>query len=122
VNREEGSEARHVLDREAARLGIAPPSLPGYRTRATGHLQVASAIAAGLADTGVASEPAAIAYGLGFVPLAAERFDLVIPASRAGSREIQALRKVLSSPWLLTQLASLPGYDSSHCGDHVAAW
>ncbi|HEY7433353.1 MAG TPA: substrate-binding domain-containing protein [Streptosporangiaceae bacterium] len=122
VNREEGSEARHVLDREAARLGIEPQSLPGYRTRATGHLQVASAIAAGLADAGVASEPAAIAYGLAFLPLTAERFDLVVPARQAGSREVQALRKVLSSPWLLTQLASLPGYDSSHCGDHIAAW
>jgi molybdopterin molybdotransferase/putative molybdopterin biosynthesis protein len=122
VNREEGSEARHVLDREAARLGIEPQSLPGYRTRATGHLQVASAIAGGMADAGVASEPAAIAYGLGFLPLTAERFDLVVPASQAGSREVQALRKVLASPWLLTQLASLPGYDSSRCGDHIAAW
>lgn len=122
VNREEGSEARHVLDREAARLGIEPRSLPGYRTRATGHLQVASAIAAGLADAGVASEPAAIAYGLTFLPLTAERFDLVIPAGQAASREVQALRKVLSSPWLLTQLATLPGYDSARCGDHIAAW
>jgi molybdate-binding protein/transcriptional regulator with XRE-family HTH domain len=122
VNRVEGSEARHVLDREAARLGIEPQSLPGYRTRATGHLQVASAIAAGLADAGVASEPAAIAYGLTFLPLTAERFDLVVPAGQASSREVQALRKVLSSPWLLTQLATLPGYDSTRCGDHVAAW
>lgn len=122
VNREEGSEARRVLDREAARLGIAAASLTGYGTRAGGHLQVASAIAAGLAEAGVASEPAAVAYGLAFLPLAAERFDLVIPASQAGSREVQALRKVLSSPWLLNQLASLPGYDASRCGDHVAAW
>ncbi len=122
VNREEGAEARHVLDREAARLGLVPQSLPGYQTRVTGHLQVASAIAGGLADAGVASEPAALAYGLAFVPLAAEQFDLVIPASQAGSREVQALRKVLASPWLLTQLAILPGYDASRCGDHVASW
>src|SRR6516162_7589643 len=122
VNREKGAEARRVLDREAARLGIAVDSLPGYDTSVTGHLQVAAAIAAGLADAGVASEPAALAYGLAFVPLAAERFDLVIPASQAGSREVQALRKVLASPWLLTQLDCLPGYDSSRCGDRVAAW
>jgi molybdate-binding protein/transcriptional regulator with XRE-family HTH domain len=122
VNREKGAEARKVLDREAARAGITAASLPGYETRVTGHLQVAAAIAAGLADTGVASEAAAIAYGLAFVPLAAERFDLVIPARQAGSREVQALRKVLSSPWLLTQLDTLPGYDPSRCGDQVAAW
>lgn len=122
VNREKGAEARRVLDREAARAGIAARSLPGYDTKVTGHLQVAAAVAAGLADTGVASEPAAIAYGLAFVPLAAERFDLVIPAQQAGSREVQALRKVLSSPWLLTQLDTLPGYDPSRCGDQVATW
>lgn len=122
VNREKGAEARKVLDREAARAGITARSLPGYDTKVTGHLQVAAAIAAGLADTGVASEPAAIAYNLAFVPLAAERFDLVIPAQQAGSREVQALRRVLSSPWLLTQLDALPGYDPSRCGDRVAAW
>ena len=122
VNREKGAEARRVLDREAARLGIAVDSLAGYDTRVTGHLQVAAAIAANLADAGVASEPAAMAYGLGFLPLAAERFDLVIPARQAGSREVQALRKVLASPWLLTQLDCLPGYDPSRCGDRVAAW
>jgi putative molybdopterin biosynthesis protein len=120
VNREPGSEARSVLDRELAGLHIEAGQLPGYRTQATGHLQVAAAITAGLADAGVASEPAAIAYGLAFIPLAAERFDLVIPAGLAGSREVQALLKVLSSRWLLDQLASLPGYDPSRCGDHVA--
>lgn len=122
VNREEGSEARRVLDREAARLGVAVRSLAGYASRASGHLQVAAAVAAGLADAGVASEPAALAYSLAFLPLAAERFDLVIPAGQAGSREVQALRKVLASPWLLTQLASLPGYDVNRCGEHIAAW
>jgi putative molybdopterin biosynthesis protein len=120
VNREPGSEARSVLDRELAALRIDPGQLPGYATRATGHLQVAAAITAGLADVGVASEPAALTYGLAFIPLAAERFDLVIPAGLAGSREVQGLIKVLSSRWLLDQLASLPGYDSARCGEHVA--
>ncbi len=120
VNREQGAEARHVLDRELAGHMLDATVVPGYETQATGHLQVAAAVAAGLADVGVASEPAALAYGLGFVPLAAERFDLVIPAAQAGSREVQCLLRVLSSAWLLDQLASLPGYDPSPCGEHVA--
>ena len=120
VNRERGAEARRVLDRELADRGIDPGQLIGYETQATGHLHVAAAIAAGLADAGVASQPAALAYGLAFVPLASERFDLVIPTAFSGSREVQGLLKVLASPWLLAQLASLPGYDPSHCGEHVA--
>jgi putative molybdopterin biosynthesis protein len=119
VNREPGAEARRLLDRERERLGLHPAEHPGYDTRAAGHLQVASAVAAGLADTGVASEPAARAYGLGFVPLADERFDLVLPGACLGSREVQGLLKVLTSPWLLAQLASLPGYDAAACGDRV---
>jgi putative molybdopterin biosynthesis protein len=120
VNREPGAEARLLLDRELAGLGVDVGQVAGYRSQATGHLQVADAIAAGLADAGVASEPAALAYGLAFVPLATERFDLVIPAGQAGSREVQALTRVLSSRWLLDQLASLPGYDPAPCGQHVA--
>ena len=121
VNRESGSEARRVLDRELGALSIGAAQISGYGTQATGHLQVAASIAAGLADVGVASEPAALAFGLAFVPLAAEHFDLVIPADQAGCREVQGLLKVLSSRWLLDQLASLPGYDPARCGEHVAS-
>jgi putative molybdopterin biosynthesis protein len=120
VNREPGSEARRVLDRELARQGIAIGELTGYQTRATGHLEVAAAVAAGLADAGIASEPAALAYGLAFVPLTAERFDLVVPAAHAGSREVQGLLRALASPWLLDQLASLPGYSVTQCGERLA--
>ncbi len=120
VNREPGAEARAVLDRELARHRIAPDRLTGYDTRATGHLEVAAAIAAGLADIGVASEPAALAYGLSFVPLTAERFDLVVPTAQAGSRQVQGLLRALSSPWLHDQLAGLPGYSVARCGERLA--
>ncbi len=120
VNREPGAEARRLLDAECRRLGVDGAELPGYGSQAAGHLQVASAIAAGLADAGVASEPAARAYGLAFVPLAEERFSLIIPAAHTASREVQALFKVLTSPWLLAQLASLPGYDAATCGDRLS--
>jgi len=138
VNREPGAQARRLLDRELARLGLdplapvdplaplaprdplgpaGPVELPGYHSQAAGHLQVAAAVAGRLADVGVASEPAALAYGLNMIPLAAERFDLVLPAKHAASREVQGLLKVLTSPWLLAQLASLPGYDAARCGE-----
>ena len=120
ANREPGAEARRLLDRELSEAGIDAGQLPGYGTQVTGHLQVAEAIAAGLADAGIASEPVALAHGLAFVPLSAERFDLVIPAGQAGTREVRGLRKILSSAWLLNQIASLPGYDPHRCGEHIA--
>jgi molybdate-binding protein len=119
VNREQGAEARRLLDAERQRLGLSPADLPGYESSAAGHLQVAAAVAAGLADVGVASEPAARCYGLAFVPLAEERFNLVIPAEHTAAREVQALLKVLTSPWLLAQLSSIPGYDAASCGERL---
>jgi putative molybdopterin biosynthesis protein len=120
VNREPGAQARTLLDRERIRLGLEPSQLPGYDSLAAGHLQVAAAIVGGLADAGVSSEPAALAYRLDFIPLAEERFDLLLPAKHAASREVQGLLKVLTSPWLLAQLASLPGYDAARCGERPA--
>jgi putative molybdopterin biosynthesis protein len=117
VNREPGAQARALLDRERLRLGLDPAELPGYDSQASGHLQVAAAVAGHLADAGVTSEPAALAYGLAFIPLAEERFDLVLPAKHAASREVQGLLRVLTSPWLLAQLASLPGYDPGRYGE-----
>ncbi len=122
VNREVGAQARTLLDQECARLRLTPAELPGYDSRAAGHLQVAAAVAGRLADAGVSSEPAALAYGLDFLPLAAEQFDLVLPAKHAASREVQGLLKVLTSPWLLAQLASLPGYDPASCGVPRDQW
>jgi len=116
VNREPGAQARTLLDTERLRLGLDPAELRGYDSRAAGHLQVAAAIVGGLADAGVSSEPAALAYGLHFIPLADECFDLVLPAKHTASREVQGLLKVLTSPWLLAQLAALPGY-AARCGD-----
>jgi molybdate-binding protein/DNA-binding XRE family transcriptional regulator len=121
VNTEPGAQARRILDKELADQGIDPGQLPGYDTQATGHLQVAASISARLADAGVASEPAALAYGLAFVPLASEHVDLVIPAAGSESAEVRGLLKVLPSRWLSDQLASLPGYDGSHCGERVTA-
>src|SRR6476646_3630325 len=120
VNREPGAQARTLLDRERLRLGLEPSQLAGYDSLAAGHLQVAAAIVGGLADAGVSSEPAALAYGLDFIPLAEERFDLLLPAKYAASREVQGLLKVLTSPWLLAQLASLPGYDAARCGERAS--
>lgn len=55
-----------------------------------------------------------------FLPLTAEHFDLVIPAGHESTREVQRLLKVLSSAWLLDQLASVPGSDGTGAGEPIA--
>lgn len=116
ANREKGSEARELLDRERRRLRVPASALTGYGSTVGGHLPVASAVASGLADAGMTSEPAALLYGLGFRPLATERYDLVLPTANVELPEVKALLQVLGSRQLHAQLASLPGYDASVCG------
>jgi molybdate-binding protein len=119
VNREPGAEAREVLDRERSRRGLAIEDLPGWNAVVGGHLQVAAAVASGLADAGVTCEPAARAYGLGFQPLTQERFDLVIPRALLATPEVRGLLAALGSDELRRQLAAIDGYDASSCGTVV---
>jgi molybdate-binding protein/DNA-binding XRE family transcriptional regulator len=116
ANREPGSEARRLLDDALGQLGVDGASVPGYDSRCTAHLLVASAIAAGLADIGVASEPAALAYGLGFVPWQEEICELWVARSQLGTPEVRALLSVMAGSELPAQLAAIAGYDPTPCG------
>src|SRR5262249_28975393 len=77
--REEGAGSRVLLDLALARAGIPAGAVRGYDCLASGHLAVAEAVRAGLADVGVGVRAAAIADGLDFIPLGEERYDLVVP-------------------------------------------
>lgn len=119
VNRENGSEARSLLDQHLDQAGIEAHHLIGYDTQVTGQLLVASAIAAGLGEVGITMEPAAKAYDLDFIPLAAELSHLVLNRPLLPSPQAQGLLRVLGSPQMHTQLAQLPGYDPRPCGQAV---
>lgn len=121
ANREHGAEARHLLEAEMKRLKIDSGSLIGFDTEANGHLLAASAIAAGLVDAAVVTEPAALAYGLEFIPWQEEVSELYIPRTLLGSTEVRALLDVLAGRELPAQLAALEGYDAECCGRIPAA-
>jgi molybdate-binding protein len=84
-----------------------------------GQLEVAHAVAIGAGDVGVATRDAALAFGLTFVPLAEERYDLAIPESGLEDQRIVRLLDALSAAPLRRELASL-GYDVRCSGDRVA--
>jgi putative molybdopterin biosynthesis protein len=121
ANRERGSEARRLLDDQLDRLGLDPADVAGYETECTAHLLVASAIGSGLADAAVTTEPAALAYGLDFLPWQDEISELHIPRSLMGGVEVRALLDVLGGRELPRQLAALEGYDAEPCGRILAA-
>lgn len=117
VTREAGSGAQRLLERELRRVGVADAA--ARRVQARGHLAVAHAVALDAADVGVATRDAAIAHGLHFVPLAEERYDLVIPLAALDDPRIQRLLDTMTAAACRRELSAL-GYDVRSCGDRVA--
>ena len=120
ANRELGSGARAALDEAIAQLGIRGDALEGYRREFAGHLEVAAAIAAGQADFGVTIRIAADVYGLGFVPIREERYDLVILKRDLDSNGVKAMLDALNSRSLAREVAQLCAYDTSQMGAILA--
>jgi putative molybdopterin biosynthesis protein len=120
ANREPGSGARRVLDQALKELKIASHSIAGYEREFSGHLEVAAAVAAGDADAVLTLRVAAEAWGLGFVPVRAERYDLVILDRETGSAPVKALLDALNSSRFANELAALSGYDTGSTGRVIA--
>lgn len=119
VTREPGSGARSLLERELEGAGLDPARVNRDAIVGSGHLEVAGAVAMGAADVGIATRDAAIAFGLHFMPLAEERFDLVVPLDLAADPRVQRLLDVLTGAPFRREISAL-GYDASPAGERVA--
>ena len=122
VNREKGSGARRLLDKQIRASAINPKRIKGYGDEVFSHLDVASRVKSGLADAGIGVQSVASICGLDFVPLQRERYDLVIP--KAHYETLSGLRVLLdtivSKPFR-DELDALGGYDTREIGKVVEA-
>jgi len=117
VNRERGSGARRLLDRQLEECGIQPAKIKGYTDEALSHFEVASRIKAGLVDTGVGVRAAASICGLDFIPLQRERYDLVIPKIHYETLPgLKTLLDTIVSKPFRDELEALGGYDTRETG------
>jgi molybdate-binding protein/DNA-binding XRE family transcriptional regulator len=122
ATRERGAGAQRLLARtlreaRGDRCAGEPQQaeLPAGALLAVDHAETARLVRWGVADLGVAIEAQALAEGLGFVPLAEERFDLILPDSRLDGAAARFL-DVLDAPSFRTEAAALRGYDLSLAG------
>jgi molybdate-binding protein len=120
VNREEGSGSRALLDSLLAKAGIETDRIEGYGRVARGHLAAAYGVMAGEADVCLATRSAAKTFGLDFVPLHGERYDLVMRRKVAELPAVQAFLDVLQRAALRRKLEVLAGYDTAETGAVVA--
>jgi putative molybdopterin biosynthesis protein len=102
VNRNQGSGTRALIDRLLA--GVKPA---GYAVQPRNHNAVAAAVSQGRADWGVTLDTIAGDAGLGFLPVQEERYDFVVPKSRANRLGVIAFTQLLQQPRVRESLARL---------------
>jgi putative molybdopterin biosynthesis protein len=116
VNRQTGSGTRVLLDQELAKAGVDPAAIAGYANEEYTHMAVAVAVASGRATTGLAVAAAARALDLDFVPLARERYDLVMDTALLADERVQALLEVIRSTDFREAVLALGGYEVDETG------
>jgi molybdate-binding protein/DNA-binding XRE family transcriptional regulator len=121
VNREAGSGSRVLLAKLLKEAGITLQSLRGSAWTADGHLAAAYRVACGDADVCLATRSAARSFGLGFVPIQAERYDFVIPHRSWELPMVQTFLDVLQTASIRRQFAALTTYDTADMGRQVAS-
>ncbi len=120
INRQRGSGTRLLLDRSLKKLGITPQQIEGYDKEEFTHMGVASAVASGVADVGMGILTAAMALGLEFVPVAEERYDLIVDKNSMLLPQVQALIEIIRKDEEFRQIVqSLGGYDTKEMGNVI---
>jgi len=120
VNREPGAGSRALLDRLLAKAGLDASRVRGYDRIAYGHLAAAYCVMSREADVCLATRSAARGFGLDFIPLQSERYDLVMRRRTAELPTVAAVLDVLQRATLRRKLELLAGYDTSQTGAVVA--
>jgi len=119
INRQRGAGTRMLLDHELARHQISPDAVDGYAREEHTHLAVAAAVAAGRGDAGLGILAAARAFGLDFVPVTREPYDLVVTAAALDSPLLAPLWALLAASEFQAAVTGLGGYSTEEMGRRI---
>ena len=119
VNRQRGAGTRVLLDAELRARGADPVAISGYEREEHTHLAVAAAIAGGRADCGLGVRAAARAFGLDFVPVTREPYDLVVAPDALEDPKLAPLWTLMREPEFRAAVEGLGGYDTAEMGRRI---
>ncbi len=112
VNRQRGAGTRVLLDDMLKKNNIDPRMIKGYEREEYTHMAVGVNILSGTADVGMGIYAAAKALGLDFIPVAKERYDLVILKEVINDPKIEILLEIINSDRFKEKLEQLGGYET----------
>ncbi len=116
INRQSGAGTRVWLDVQLNQRHIDRTRIVGYGHEVPTHTDIGRALLTGEADTGIGIATIAQTMGLDFVPLTAERYDLVMRRETWETHAMQTLAKWLASDAARTMLDHLGEYDTHETG------
>jgi putative molybdopterin biosynthesis protein len=116
INRQRGAGTRILFDDHLQQAGIFPDQIIGYDHEEFTHMAVAVNVLSGTADCGMGIFAAAKALDLDFVPLARERYDLIIPVAHLEDNKIQAVVSLLKTSSFQEKIKGLGGYETTLSG------
>lgn len=111
INRQRGAGTRILLDHHLKQAGINPRDVRGYDNEEFTHMAVAVNVLTGAASCGLGIYAAAKALNLDFVPLAHERYDIIIPSEYMEDIRVQTLMRMISKPEVKEKIKALGGYE-----------
>lgn len=111
VNRQKGSGTRILVDYLCGKNKIDTDKIYGYDREEFTHTSVAAQIMSGSADAGMGIYSAARLYGLDFLPVCMEQYDLLIPDYAWDTPMVRNLLATLESEEFQKRLAALGGYE-----------
>lgn len=117
LNRNPGSGTRLWLDTELRRQNIPVEKISGYENQVKTHSEAANLINQNKVDVSLGLQAAAHQYGLDFIPLFEERYDLILP--REQEKNLTPLLDYIQTTGFRQMLASLTGYNTNHSGELV---
>lgn len=119
INRQRGAGTRILLDHHLRQAGLASQKVQGYDNEEFTHMAVAVNVLTNAASCGLGIYASAKALDLDFVPLARERYDIVIPTEYMEDDRIQTLLHMIRSADFKWKIAEQGGYDIELTGDEM---
>ncbi len=116
INRQRGSGTQIAFDLMMEREGIDKRKVNGYNNEEYTHAAIASAVASGVADVGLGIETAARKLNIGFVPLFAEDYCLLLKRDTLERQDVQSIIATMKSKAFRKISGTLSGYDVSRSG------
>ena len=120
INRQKGAGTRLLTDKVLREAQIDPSAIHGYDHEEYTHMNVAVAVASGSVDAGMGIRAAAVALDLDFIPVAEERYDLIVPVRQLDDVRVQtALEIIRENRDFYNKILALGGYNLRDSGSVV---